>query len=145
MSATLYTPEILRLSVETAAIPRLSTPQASAERRAPVCGSRVIVDVAMQGDTLSAIGLDVRACAMGQASSALLAKAAVGRTSAELAATATALRNWLTGASDTAPDWPGIAALAPARGYPARHGAILIPFEAAADAAAQAQQLQTVA
>jgi NifU-like protein involved in Fe-S cluster formation len=145
MSATLYTSEILRLSVETATIPRLPTPHASAERRAPVCGSRVIVDVAMEGNIVSAIGLDVRACAMGQASSALLAKGAVGRISAELAETAIALRAWLTGASDTPPDWPGIATLAPARAYPARHGAILIPFEAAADAAAQAQQVQAVA
>ena len=145
MSATLYTPDILRLSVETAAIPRLPAPHASAERRAPVCGSRVIVDVAMNGGTVSAIGLEVRACAMGQASSALLAKGAVGRTAAELAHAATALRAWLTGTSETAPNWPGIAALAPARAYPARHGAILIPFDAAADAAAQAQQVQAVA
>ncbi len=145
MSTTLHTPEILRLSVETAAIPRLPVPHASAERRAPVCGSRVIVDVAMNGDTLSAIGLEVRACAMGQASSALLAKGAMGRTGAELAAAANALRAWLTGASDTPPDWPGIATLTPARAYSARHGAILIPFEAAAEAAAEAQQVQAVA
>ncbi|MBK8631593.1 MAG: iron-sulfur cluster assembly scaffold protein [Sphingomonadales bacterium] len=144
MSATLYTPEILRLSVETASLPRLPAPHASAERRAPVCGSRVIVDVALADGAISAIGLEVRACAMGQASSALLAKGAPGRTAADLTRAAAALRAWLSDAQETAPDWPGIAALAPARAYPARHGAILIPFEAAAAAAAEAQQAQTV-
>lgn len=137
MSATLYTPDILRLAVATAAIPRLTSPDGSAERRSPVCGSRVIVDVMRGVDgRVSDVGLEVRACAMGQASSALLAAAIKGRTLAELAAATRDLRAFLGGTVETLPDWPGIEALAPAKAYPARHGAVLIPFEAACAALA---------
>lgn len=132
MSGALYTPDILRLSVETASYPRLPLLDASAERRAPLCGSRVCVDLKMDAaDRVQDIGLAVSACAMGQASSAILAKGIKGQSRAQLDATFAGLRAFLSGDAEALPDWPGIEALAPARGYPARHGAILIPFEAA--------------
>lgn len=141
MSSTLYTPDILRLALATAAVPRLDRPDGSVELRAPLCGSRVTVDVTLATGLVTAVGLDVRACAMGQASAALLAQAIVGKSETALASTARALKLWLSGDEASAPDWPGITALAPARAYPARHGAILIPFEAAAAAAREALAL----
>ena len=138
MSEPLYNAEILRLAASIPHHERLASAQASAERRSPVCGSRVTVDVSLDGERrVSEVGLLVRACALGQASSSLLAQAIVGRTPQELAAARDALTAWLGGGDDL-PDWPGLAVLTPARSYAARHPSIRLAFEAAADAAAQA-------
>ncbi len=138
MSSPLYTTEILRLAMGAAMHPRLTAPGVSAEARTPVCGSRIAIDLALDGDgRVSAVGLDVHACAMGQASAGLFAASAVGYDAAGLAVAHETLAAWLSGASDNAPEWPGIAALAPARAYPARHAAILLPYDAALSALAQ--------
>ncbi len=138
MRSPLYTTEILRLAMGAAMHPRLTAPTVSAEARTPVCGSRIAIDLALDGDgRVTAVGLDVHACAMGQASAGLFAASAVGGNGAGLAAARDALAAWLSGASEYAPDWPGIAAMAPARAYPARHAAILLPFDAALSALAQ--------
>jgi hypothetical protein len=63
---------------------------------------------------------------------------AIGRSAAELAVARDTLAGWLAGERDAPGDWPGIAALAPARRFPARHAAIRLAFEAAAEAAAAA-------
>ncbi|MBU0774537.1 MAG: iron-sulfur cluster assembly scaffold protein, partial [Alphaproteobacteria bacterium] len=73
MSAPLYNKDILRLAASIPHHHRLPAPQASVERRSPTCGSRVTVDVAMADGRLSDIGLDVKACALGQASASLMA------------------------------------------------------------------------
>jgi NifU-like protein involved in Fe-S cluster formation len=72
----------------------------------------------------------VRACAVGQAAAAIFAREAVGRDQAELAGALSQLEDWLAHKGEV-PDWPGIAPLVPARAYPARHGAILLPWKAA--------------
>ncbi|WP_419808423.1 iron-sulfur cluster assembly scaffold protein [Sphingomonas sp.] len=138
MSAPLYNTDILRLAASIPHHQRLAAPHGSAERRSPVCGSRVTVDVALdEAGCVAEVGLLVRACALGQASSALLGAAVLGRTPAELAASRDALAAWLSGDGD-APEWPGVAVLTPARDYPARHASIRLAFEAAAEAAEQA-------
>lgn len=134
----LYTTDILRLAASIPHHERLPHAQATAEKRSPVCGSRVTVDVALGDDgRVAAVGLLVRACALGQASSALLGQAILGRSPGELAAAREALAAWLAGEGDL-PDWPGLAVLAPVRDYPARHASIRLAFEAAAEAAALA-------
>lgn len=138
MSAPLYTTEILRLAASIPHHERLADPQGSAERRSPVCGSRVTVDVNLGEDgRVREIGLLVRACALGQASASLFAASVLGRSPGELAAARDAVTAWLAGDGEE-PDWPGLAVLAPARGYPARHASIRLAFEAAAEAAMQA-------
>ncbi|WP_425230062.1 iron-sulfur cluster assembly scaffold protein [Sphingomonas sp.] len=137
MSAPLYTTDILRLAASIPHHQRLAAPDGTAERRSPVCGSRVTVDVMLTDGRVTEVGLLVRACALGQASSALLAAAVPGRTAGELAAASDALAAWLAGERD-APDWPGVEVLERARDYPARHASIRLAFEAAAAAAAQA-------
>lgn len=145
MTAPLYNTEILRLAAETAQAARLSDAHASVEKRSPICGSRVTVDVALgDDDRVAAVGLLVRACALGQASSALLARHIVGRSVTDLAAIRDALSAWLAGEGD-APDWPGLTLFEPARPHSARHASIRLAFEAAAEAAAQAADLRAAA
>ncbi|MEG3083811.1 iron-sulfur cluster assembly scaffold protein [Sphingomonas sp. PB2P12] len=135
MSAPLYNAEILRLAATIPHHERLPEPMATAERRSPICGSRVTVDVAVNDEgKVSEVGLLVRACALGQASSSLLASNILGRTPAELAAARDALTAWLAREGD-APDWPGMDIFTPALDYTARHPSIRLAFEAAAEAA----------
>ncbi len=139
MSATLYNATILRLATSIPHQVRLASPQASVSRRSPVCGSRVTVDVALGADgTVVALGQEVQACALGQASAALMGSHAIGRSPAELAAARDALTGWLAGERNDPGDWPGLDALAAARPHKARHPSIRLAFEAVAEAAAQA-------
>ena len=136
MSA-LYTRDMLRLAVAVGDYPPITDADAGhAAQRAMPCGSRIAIDLTFAADRrIAAVGLAVNACAMGQASAALFARGAAGRTGAEIAAAHSALARWLTDRDVPAPDWPDIAILAPARDYPARHGAVLLPFAAGAAAA----------
>ena len=138
MSAPLYNAEILRLAASIPHHERLPAPMATAERRSPICGSRVTIDVAVDDEgRVSDVGLLVRACALGQASSSLLAANILGRTAGELATTRDALTAWLAREGD-APDWPGLDIFIPALDYTARHPSIRLAFEAATEAAEQA-------
>ena len=139
MTAPLYTRDILRLAASIPHLGRLAHAEASAEKSSPVCGSRVIVDVSLDaGGRVAALGQEVKACAFGQASASLMAAHAPGRSPAELAEARDALAAWLAGTSDDPGVWPGLDILAPARRLTARHGAILLPFQAVAEAAALA-------
>lgn len=89
----------------------------------------------MEGGKLVELGLDVKACALGQASAALMAAKAIGMTAAELAEARDRLTAYLAGEGADLDFWPGLAVLAPARGYPARHASIRLSFEAVAEAA----------
>ncbi|WP_333571614.1 iron-sulfur cluster assembly scaffold protein [Sphingomonas sp.] len=141
MNAPLYNMEILRLA---AAIPhheRLLEPGGTAEKRSPVCGSRVTVDISVDpSGRVEQVGMLVRACALGQASAALLGEAVVGRTPAEIATARDQLTAWLAGERDAPPDWPGMALFVPALPHRGRHASIRLAFEAAAEAAAQAAE-----
>lgn len=139
VSAPLYNSEILRLAAGIPHQQRLAAPHASAERRSPICGSRVTVDVNLGADgRVAELGMLVRACALGQASSSLLAAAAIGRTPAELAAARDALTAWLAREGEV-PDWPGVSVFTPALDYTARHPSIRLAFEAATEAAQAAE------
>ncbi|WP_326524684.1 iron-sulfur cluster assembly scaffold protein [Sphingomonas sp.] len=140
MNAPLYNTRILRLAASIPYHERLATPMATSEKRSPVCGSRVTVDVEVDGEgRVSALGLLVRACALGQASAALMAEQVIGKSAAEIAATRDALAGWLAGERAVAPDWPGLEIFEPARPHSARHPSIRLAFEAAAEAAAAAR------
>lgn len=138
MNAPLYNKDILRLAANIPYHQRLPDPQASVEKRSPTCGSRVTADVRMEDGKLAEMGLDVKACALGQASAALMAAQAIGMTAEELADARDRLTAYLAGDSEDLDFWPGLAVLAPARGYPARHASIRLGFEAIAEAARMA-------
>jgi len=136
---TLYNRDILRLAASIPHLGRLAAPQATSEKRSPVCGSRVVVDVVLDGQgRVSALGQEVKACALGQASAALMGTHALGATAADLAAARDALAAYLRGECADPGTWPGLTLFAEARPFAARHASILLAFEAAAEAAERA-------
>ena len=140
MSAQLYNTEILRLASSIPHGERLADPMGSAEKRSPICGSRVTVDVDVDdAGRVARVGLLVRACALGQASSSLLAANVLGRTPEELAEARDQLTAWLAGERPNPPVWAGMDIFTPALGHSARHPSIRLAFEAAAEAAADAR------
>jgi NifU-like protein involved in Fe-S cluster formation len=130
----LYTPELLALAVALADYPADPSLPLHGQARSKSCGSTLALDIGVDADgRIETLGLQVRACAVGQAAAAIFARAAPGRTSEDMQAALAALTEWLAGAGDL-PGWPGLAAIAPARAFPARHGAIMLPWTAARDA-----------
>ena len=130
----LYTPQLLGLAVELAQHPLVETLPLQGEGRSQACGSTLALALALDADErIERLGMRVRACAVGQAAAAIFARHAAGRDEADLRAMVSALRAWLDGA-DEMPEWPDLDLLAPARTYPGRHGAIMLPWQAAIDA-----------
>ena len=123
---SLYSRDILRLATALPHGDRLANPDGSATRRSHICGSEVTVDVAVEGGRVTEIAIRANACALGQASAALLRDAAIGMTASEVQERMLSVQKGLAGEGEIAAGW---SALAYARDYPARHGAILLPFE----------------
>jgi NifU-like protein involved in Fe-S cluster formation len=143
VTAALYNRDILRLAASIPHHRRLERPQGSVEKRSPTCGSRIAVDVALdERGRVAALGQDVKACALGQASASLMGAHAVGRDWAELARARDALAGFLDGTREDPGDWPGLDIFLPARPYKARHASIMLAFEAVVDAAGRAAILQ---
>lgn len=135
----LYTPELLGLAVALAEFPPDLSMPLHGEARSKSCGSTLRADIAAGGDgRIERLGLQVRACAVGQAAAAIFARAAQGRTLAEIEHTYAAMASWLAGTGEM-PEWPGLSAIAPARDYPGRHGAMMLPWAAAREALSSAQ------
>ena len=140
MPTALYNRDILRLASSIPHLGRLERPQASVEKRSPVCGSRIVVDLVLDAEgRVAELRQEVKACALGQASAALMGAHAPGRTGAALSQAREALGAWLRGERDDPGDWPGLEIFAEARRLPARHASILLAFDAAAEAAARAR------
>ena len=130
-AARLYTPELLALAVDLARWPRLDEAPLHGEARSATCGSTLAMDLELdESGRIGRLGMAVRACAVGQASAAIFARAAEGRGAEDLAQALGQLETWLAHES-AMPNWPGLAPLEPARAYPARHGAMLLPWKAA--------------
>ena len=127
----LYSRRILAL---TAAIPhlgRLDAPGGSAMRRSPQCGSSVVVDVTVTDGRISDFAQEVRACALGQASAAVLGGAVIGQSRAEIAATRDALSAMLKSGGPVPPaPFDMLEALVPARDFPNRHASIMLAWDA---------------
>lgn len=130
-AAVLYTPDVLGLTIRLAAYPWDEALPLKGEARSQSCGSTIALGLALGGDgTVERIGIRSQACAIGQAAAAIFADAAVGRSSQNLAEAGEAIALWLSGEGPL-PEWPGIETIAKARDYPARHGAVLLPWHAA--------------
>ena len=131
MNQPLYTLDILRLAASIPHLGPLKDAQGQAEVRSPTCGSTVSVEVSLDRDRrVAALGQQVEACAFGQASAALMGAHALGRQAEEIEQAMVAFAAWLDGSRDEPGDWPGLDTLAPARSRRARHGAMLLPFQA---------------
>ena len=146
MSETLYNARILRLAALTADLVRLDAPQGSATKVSPVCGSKVTADIDLDAaGRVARLGLEVRACALGQAAAALVSAHGIGHDGVSLIAARADLADWLAGRNDADPAWPGMDVFAPARPHRARHPSILLAFDAAIAAAADAATVDAAA
>jgi NifU-like protein involved in Fe-S cluster formation len=127
----LYTPELLALAVELAEWPPMETAPLHGEVRSPTCGSTLAMDLKADGQgRIERLGMRVRACAVGQAAAAVFARRALGLSEPEIALALAKLEAWLED-QGPAPEWQGLNMIAAARDYPARHGAMLLPWRAA--------------
>ncbi|MBR9842231.1 MAG: iron-sulfur cluster assembly scaffold protein [Rhodobacteraceae bacterium] len=136
----LYSGRILALAAEIPHTDRLSAPQATVKKRAPLCGSTVTVDVALEDGRIRDFGQDVKACALGQAAASVVGGNVIGRSRAEIEAARDALRTMLKEDGPTPPaPFDGLEVLRPARDYANRHASILLALEATAEAMAQAE------
>lgn len=127
----LYTPDLLALATDLARYPLDPALPLTGEARSRTCGSTIALGLSRGADgRIDRVGLRAHACAVGQAAAAIFAQGAPGRDRAGVASAHEALTAWLAG-SGALPDWPGLAALASARDYPARHGAIPLAWTAA--------------
>lgn len=140
MHHVLYNNQILRLAASTASAARLTAPQGSALKVSQVCGSKVTADVDLDQDgRICRFGLEIRACALGQAAAALVTAHVIGCDSAALEAARDELADWLAARREAEPGWPGLGVFAPARPHRARHPSILLTFDAAIAAIAAAR------
>ena len=131
MVADLYNKSILGLAGNIERTERLGDPDATVFLDSPLCGSRITVDLIMEGDTVVDYGAEVKACALGQAASAIMAKHVVGQTADQLRQLESAMRAML---KEHAPPpsgiWHELEVLQPVADYRARHGSVMLPFEA---------------
>ena len=136
----LYSGRILELAAEIPLTDRLEAPQASVKKRSPLCGSTVTVDLVMKDGRIADFGQDVKACALGQASAAVLGAQVIGRTTEEITRARDQLKAMLT-QNGPVPEAPfdGYEVLLPARDYRNRHASIMLALEATAEAMQQAE------
>mgnify|MGYP000300433540 CR=1 FL=1 len=127
----LYSGKILQMAAEPIFRERLSKPDASATKRSPLCGSAVTVDINVESGFITHYGQDVRACALGQASSTIVGKSIVGRSITEVSKAYEELSEMLKNNGPT-PSKPfdELYILQPASDYKNRHASILLPIEA---------------
>ena len=137
----LYSGRILELAADIPHAGRLDGPQASVKKRSPLCGSSVIVDLAVENGRIKDFAQDVKACALGQASAAIVGGQVIGRTRSEIETARDELRAMLkSGGPVPSAPFDGYEVLEPARDYKNRHASILLSIEATAEAFAQAEE-----
>ena len=131
MELGIYNARMLRLAAEAAGAGRLPDAEASAEIVNPVCGDRIRVDVRTAGARIAAIGYEVHACVLTQASASLLGRHAPDRSAAEIREVADQIEAML-GAQGEAPGgaWSDYAALEPVRAHASRHECVMLPLRA---------------
>ena len=134
-----YNKRILELAAEIPRQGRLPDPDASATAHSKLCGSTVTVDLVLRDGQVADFAHDVKACALGQASSSIMARNIVGSTPEELRALRDGVRRMLkeNAPPPEAAKWADIAVLEPVREYKARHSSTLLTFDAVVDAIGQ--------
>jgi NifU-like protein involved in Fe-S cluster formation len=132
-AAILYTREVLGLATALSAYPWDDTLPLQGDARSKSCGSTIALGLATDAEgRIERIAIRSSACAIGQAAAAIFAEAAKGRSAVDIASAQRSISAWLAG-EGSLPEWPGLAAIAAARDYPGRHGAILLAWRAASD------------
>lgn len=140
----IYNKKIIELAGNIPRLGRLEAPGASATAHSKLCGSTVTVDLRMDGAVVTDFAHDVKACALGQASSSIMAQHVVGSNASELRELRDTVRKMLkeNGAPPSG-KWADIAVLEPVRDYKARHASTLLTFDAVVDAISQIEAKAT--
>ena len=139
-----YNRRILELAGNIPRIGRLPDPDASATAHSKLCGSTVTVDLKMDGDVITDFAHEVKACALGQASSSIMASHVVGAHAADLRQLRETVRKMLKeNGSPPEGTWSDIAVLEPVRDYKARHASTLLTFDAVVSAIDQIERKRT--
>jgi NifU-like protein involved in Fe-S cluster formation len=133
-----YNKRIIELAGNIPRLGRLPDAQASATAHSKLCGSTVTVDLKMEGDEVTDFAHEVKACALGQASSSIMARHVIGAKADELRNLRETVRKMLK-ENGTPPEgkWADIAVLEPVRDYKARHASTMLTFDAVVDAVNQ--------
>jgi NifU-like protein involved in Fe-S cluster formation len=127
----IYNQRILELAADIPRQGRLPSPDASATAHSKLCGSTVTVDLVMDGDAVADFAHDVKACALGQASSSIMAAQIVGASAQELRDVRNAVHAMLKeGGAPPQGRFGDVAVLEPVRDYKARHASTLLTFDA---------------
>ena len=139
-----YNRRILELAADIPRIGRLDRADATATAHSRLCGSTVTVDLRMDGDVVTDFAHDVKACALGQASSSIMARNVVGATAEELKQVRRQAYAMLK-ENGPAPEgrWAELKVLEPVRGFKARHASTLLTFDAVVDAVEQIEAKRT--
>ena len=139
-----YNKRILELAGNIPRLGRLPAPDATATAHSKLCGSTVTIDLKMDGDTVTDFAHDVKACALGQASSSIMARNIVGAKADELRALRENVRKMLkeNGPPPAEGRWADIAVLEPVRDYKARHASTMLTFDAVVNAIDQIEAKQ---
>jgi NifU-like protein involved in Fe-S cluster formation len=126
-----YNRRILELAANIPRLGRLEVPDATATAHSRLCGSTVTVDLKMNGDTVIDFSHEVKACALGQASSSIMASNVIGAKAEELRNLRETVRRMLKeNGAPPAGKWADIAVLEPVRDYKARHASTMLTFDA---------------
>jgi NifU-like protein involved in Fe-S cluster formation len=139
----IYNRKILGFAADIPRLQRLGAPDATAVAHSRLCGSKVTVDVKMENGVVSDFGHEVKACALGQASSSIMARHVVGSSPEELRSVREQMYRMLK-EEGPAPSgkWADLEALLPVRDFKARHASTLLTFDAVVDAVNQAEAKQ---
>jgi NifU-like protein involved in Fe-S cluster formation len=139
----IYNRKILGFAADIPRLQRLSAPDATAVAHSRLCGSKVTVDINMENGVVSDFGHEVKACALGQASSSIMARHVVGSTPEELRSVRDQMYRMLK-EEGPAPSgkWADLEALLPVRDFKARHASTLLTFDAVVDAVNQVEAKQ---
>ena len=135
----IYSRRILELAADIPLLGTLPDADASAKAHSKLCGSTVTVQLKLDGNVVRAFAHEVKACALGQASSSIMGRHVIGSTVAELRAVREEMHRMLkAGGKPPSGKWADLSMLEPARDLKARHASILLTFDAVVDALAKA-------
>jgi NifU-like protein involved in Fe-S cluster formation len=139
----IYNKRILELAADIPHLGRLDRPMATAMAHSKLCGSRVTVDVVMENGIVTDFAHDVKACALGQASSSIMARHVIGARAEELRDARDAMRRMLKeNGAPPAGRFADAKVLEPVRDFKARHASTMLTFDAVVDAVGQIEAKQ---
>jgi NifU-like protein involved in Fe-S cluster formation len=139
----IYNKRILELAADIPRLGRLDYPMATAMAHSKLCGSKVTVDVVMENGVVTDFAHDVKACALGQASSSIMARHVIGARADELREARDAMRRMLKeNGAPPAGRFADAKVLEPVRDFKARHASTMLTFDAVVDAVGQIEAKQ---